>query len=228
MGYGEGIGDMFGALGHKRAGQRKDTASENYQNMMFLLGGDYWKQFYNPKAKKDIYRTYDPWVEGGTEAQNALTTSTLGDYDQFRESPGYRYSVDQAEKSINRNALATGVYGGNRSKALVDEAQHLADQDYQQYLGNLNALSTTGLNATNSRNQLWEQFASGKVNLMAGGAAARMEGAYAAANELAAGYAQGGKAIQSGVEQIIGGISGMSGSGGGMGSMSSFGIGGGS
>ena len=216
MGFGEGIGDMFGALGHKRAGQRKDTAGEDYRNLMFLIANDYWRNY---KGKKgDVVSSYAPYEAGGLEGENALRTSMKGDYDLFRNSPGYDYRMSESEKAINRNALAEGSYGGNRSRALVENAGNLADQDFQQYLANQEYLTSTGLNALGARTQLGEMYASGKANLMAGGAAGRVEAAFAAANELDAGYAQGGKAIQSGVQQIIAGVAGgmAGGSGGGM------------
>lgn len=245
---GDGIGNMFGALGHRKAGKKKARAGKAYQWQMNALGDWYWKQFMGtdaldgPPGKLKLYKelygwdqddpsifgSYDSWIGPGAEAQNSMSDLVLGKYGgDLYDNPIFKNLIDTSERTVNRNALATGVYGGNRSKALVDNAL----ETNQNWLANLNALSTTGLNALNTRNSLWENFAAGSANLKAGGAAGAMEATFAASNELAAGMAQGGQAIEQGAKQLImaAGSMGGGGGGGGMsGMMSSFGMGGGS
>jgi hypothetical protein len=56
----------------------------------------------------------------------------------FQGSPGYQYGVDQATQNYMRNAASTGSLGsGNTAAGITGLAQNLANQNWQQYVGNL-------------------------------------------------------------------------------------------
>jgi hypothetical protein len=56
----------------------------------------------------------------------------------FQGSPGYQYGVDQATQNYMRNAAATGSLGsGNTAAGITTLAHNLANQNWQQYVGNL-------------------------------------------------------------------------------------------
>ena len=79
----------------------------------------------------------------------------------FQGSPGYQYQLGQTMNAVTNSAAANGGLGGNALKALQSNAKGLANNDWSQYLSNLNTgwqglvsnlsgLSNTGLSAANS------------------------------------------------------------------------------
>jgi hypothetical protein len=71
----------------------------------------------------------------------ALLDQPGGLYGGYQASPGYQYALDQSEQAINRAAAASGGrYSGATLKALQNNAIGLANQDYEQYVNNQNAL----------------------------------------------------------------------------------------
>ena len=66
----------------------------------------------------------------------------------FTSSPGYQFMMGQGGQAIANQASATGgVNSGNTLKALTNYGQGLANQTYQQYLGNVQNLAGMGQNA---------------------------------------------------------------------------------
>jgi hypothetical protein len=56
----------------------------------------------------------------------------------FQGSPGYQYGVDQATQNYMRNQASTGALGsGNTAAGITGLASNLANQNWQQYVGNL-------------------------------------------------------------------------------------------
>ena len=66
----------------------------------------------------------------------------------FQASPGYDFQVQQATDAASRSAAARGQLGsGNTLDAITRMGSHLADGEYQNYLGNLSNAGTQGLSA---------------------------------------------------------------------------------
>lgn len=64
----------------------------------------------------------------------------------YRESPGYRWKLNQGENAINNAAAMNGMIGtGQHQQQAGELAGNLADQDFQQYLGKILELFTGGL-----------------------------------------------------------------------------------
>lgn len=226
-GFADSFGSMGSALGSRKAGHHMRNAAQDYARRMNALGAIQDMYFFGPElagknadklikkfgkrgyisepmvdwlGENNVYESYEPWIDSGKNAQNALSDLVLGrSGDDLYDNPVFKNMIDTSEATINRNALATGVYGGNRSKALKDNALGTN----QNWLTNLSNLSSTGLNATNSRNQAWDTFTSNATNLRAGGAAGAMQSAAVEAQYLQAGYAEGWKGIGQGVDQIM-------------------------
>jgi hypothetical protein len=56
----------------------------------------------------------------------------------FQGSPGYQYQLDQATQNYMRNQASTGALGsGNTAAGITGLASNLANQNWQQYVGNL-------------------------------------------------------------------------------------------
>jgi hypothetical protein len=66
--------------------------------------------------------------------------------DQFANSPGYEFQLDQGLEAINRAGSSRGnLAGGQTSLDLVKYGEGLADLEYDDYLDRLSGLSEIGL-----------------------------------------------------------------------------------
>lgn len=108
----------------------------------------------------DAAAAYAPLSDLGTKygAATTLGLDALGvngaagnqaAVDAFHAGPGYQYSVDQSLDGLNRHAAATGsLAGGNQLAALSDRAGSMADQEYNNWVTNLNGYVNPELSAT--------------------------------------------------------------------------------
>lgn len=79
---------------------------------------------------------------------------------QFTNSPGYQYMMDEMQRATERSAAAQGgLMGGNVMKELQRNAMGLAAQDYDNYFNRLSGVADSGLQAGNSIGQLRGQQA---------------------------------------------------------------------
>ena len=68
----------------------------------------------------------------------------------FQTDPGYQFALGQGEQAALRGASAAGMMNsGNTLTALSQYGQGLANQQYQNWLSNLNNASGQGINAAN-------------------------------------------------------------------------------
>ena len=97
---------------------------------------------------------FDPYRVGGESAlQKQLALSgSLGKeaFDAaYQASPQMQFLQDRGERAVARNAAAIGgLGGGNVQKELAKYSQGLASQDLQNQIGNLQAITGTGLDAS--------------------------------------------------------------------------------
>lgn len=98
-----------------------------------------------------------PYADTGEQAlqKEAALSGALGAeaqqqaIDGFMESPGQKYLREQAEKSLLRNASATGgLRGGSTLAALQEQAVGLSAQQQQRQLENMRSLAGRGQQAS--------------------------------------------------------------------------------
>jgi hypothetical protein len=103
---------------------------------------------------------YQPYADTGLAAFNSYADASgvngQAGYDRaegnFRASPGYQWQVDQATDAVARKASSLGALGsGNTQAAITDRASHLADLEYDDYLGRLDNIGKTGFAATSAK-----------------------------------------------------------------------------
>ena len=97
-------------------------------------------------------------------AGNAAATAA------FQASPGYQYTLNQGLQGVERNAASLGNTGsGNTMEALDQYGTNLANNEYQNWLGNLQGLGGQGLQGAagqaNELNQLGNLFQTQGQNL---------------------------------------------------------------
>lgn len=115
---------------------------------------------------------YDPYRQTGGQAFDAVSalSGALGSdaqqtaYNNFNESPGQAWLREQGERSVLRNAAATGGLGSGRVlKELQREGMGLAAQDFDNYYNRLAGLADVGMRATDAQSGI-DQTAAGMEN----------------------------------------------------------------
>lgn len=131
------------------------------------------------------YNGLQPFQAGGTNALSALQRSlglTPGG-STYQQSPGYQFELGQGLNAItNKSAATGGIHSGNTLKALQSFGTGLANQDYQQYLGNLMGVSGQGLTAAGDIAQLSSNMGQNVAGLTVGQGAANASGAIGQGN----------------------------------------------
>lgn len=127
-----------------------------------------------------------PYNATGTQANSLLSlmmSNPTAFQSQFQASPGYQYTLNQAQSATNNGAAAKGgLVGGNTAMALQSNASGLANQDYQSYIANLMGLQQTGLSAGNTQAQLGQNYGTTYANNLIGIGNAQSAGTIGAAN----------------------------------------------
>ena len=108
-----------------------------------------------------------PWLGAGTGAVNLLggilNVPGYGSIDPTKTleaTPGYNFLMSQGVAARDASAAANGnLLSGAQQKGLTTFGQGIADQTYQQYLGNLFGLSGSGQQAANTTGQLGANMA---------------------------------------------------------------------
>jgi hypothetical protein len=151
------------------------------------------------KATADFATNYyDPYSATGTNANtmyaNALglngptgnTTAT----NAFQVSPGYNFALQQGTQALDRSAAGGGTFGsGNAAIALDQYGQGLANQQYGNWLTNLQGLGQQGLAAATGQTGREQSLANiqtglgqNQANVITGAATNAANGLTAGAN----------------------------------------------
>lgn len=82
---------------------------------------------------------------------NTVKGTGKSDFSSFTASPDFNFTLGQGQDAINRSAAARGgLLSGAAVKAGTTYATGLADQTFQNYVGNLEGVSGAGQSATNA------------------------------------------------------------------------------
>jgi hypothetical protein len=142
---------------------------------------------------EETRQDYAPWRQAGSAAvgqqANLLglngADSQNNAFTQFREDPGYQYTVNQAIQGVDRSAAARGLLNsGATIKAIQDRAANLADQGYSNYFNRLAGVAGTGQTATNGTAQAGANAANNQGNALIAAGNARASGYNGVASSL--------------------------------------------
>lgn len=178
-----GLFDIFSSSDGKRAAVAADKArvrglrtGEERASGLLDSGLSSATDYYTNAGK-----LYDTWASTGRDA-NAMFGNALGlggqeGYDAatsaFRTTPGYEFAVESGLDAIDRRAASRGMLGsGNTNLDTIRFSQGLADQQWQNWLNNLNTASGSGLTATT--NQAGIQTGLGDLNFNTGATKANL------------------------------------------------------
>lgn len=209
MGMGSGIGDVIG--GFLGMGQNNNPADAG----MPYLG----------QIGSTITPYYQPYMNAGNSAMGYMQNTLMPQYQkmfqnpgqfmnqmgqQFHQSPGYQFQVNQALGAANRAAAAGGTLGTPMEQQnIAGTVNGLADQDYYNWMNHAQNMLGMGLNGAAGLSQnMFDtgfQASSGLANNLAQVLSSQAQMAYA-------GQSQQNQA-RSGFEgDIAGGIGSMVGS----------------
>lgn len=102
---------------------------------------------------------FQPTIDSGNRATGQLDRLLglvpLGEGESiesiFHDTPGYDFRMSEALRGVNSNAYARGTANsGATLKALTDRAMDVADQSFNQYVGQVGDVANRGLGATSS------------------------------------------------------------------------------
>jgi hypothetical protein len=131
-------------------------------------------------ARDDLNQGYgqaagvmNPFVTGGAEASQlqAAQSGALGPeaqaqaYQNYQQSPGQQWALDQGRQQLLAGASATGgVGGGNARRALMDYGVGRAQQNFQQDFNNLGQVGASGQAAAGTQANIYGQQGANLAN----------------------------------------------------------------
>ena len=203
------LSGMFGGGFEKEAANKDILAANQYSNAALpALAAAYQTGQTN---LGQAVGAYDPLKQLGAQYSQAAPTYLgalgIGTPQQvsaagsaFSTDPGYQFALQQAQQAIQRNFAPNMSISGNLAEALQKNAVGYANQDYQNWIKNLQQAGGMGLNATQQAAQgaaggytnlanLAQEYGQNQANVYG-----NVEGATIGANNLAAqGQAAGAK-----------------------------------
>lgn len=140
--------------------------SANQQSKAAKKGGD--AQAASAQASIDEQRReFDqsrtdqlPWLTAGTGALGQLGTLNSGNFDAFKASPDYKYTLDSSLGSLDRYAASHGAYNSGGADAdRIKLAQGLASQNYNNYYNRIANIAGVGQNSAQNLGSLGANMA---------------------------------------------------------------------
>ena len=175
-----------------------------------------------------------PYQAAGLQGLNQLTNllgpggylSTPANYQQYQQSPGYQFQLQQGEQALlDQQSALGGVAGGNTLKALTNYGQGAAATDYQQFVNNtmaqqnqlygeLGGLVNTGQGATTTVANAGQGTATQQANLITGAGSAQSAAQVAGANAFGSALTGGANSLSQNylLSQLLNNGAGASGS----------------
>lgn len=145
--------------------------------------------------------TEQPYVQAGTNALSQINQN-MGYFNQpftmqqFQQSPGYQFSLQQGQQAIqNSSAAQGGLVSGAQQAALNNYSQNMANNEYQNAFNNYQTQTTNSYNRLAGIAQLGQGAAAntGSAAIQTGANLSNV--AVGAGNAQAAGYVGGANAI---------------------------------
>lgn len=99
---------------------------------------------------------YAPYLAAGNQAEGTLanlygnngTAAQSSAFQNFQNTPGYQFALQQGLNAVNANAAAMGSpLSGNNQQAVNNYAQGVANQTYNNYVNQLQNMASGGANA---------------------------------------------------------------------------------
>lgn len=131
---------LFSSYGEAKAAKAAEKAAK--QSMAFQK-----EQMELGRTKAgEMYGEYLPAGGLGMDAlQKQYDILVGGDMEQYQESPGYQFQLEQGQQALERSQAARGgLMSGRAAKESMRFGQGLASQDFGNYLSQLSGLTQQG------------------------------------------------------------------------------------
>ena len=186
---------LIGSIGSAVIGGIASSAAAKKQAEATRYAADIQRQNF-----QDTTRLMQPQIDAGNTARGyqlgALGLPGGQGYDSsiaaFRDSPGYRFAVNEGVNATQTSAAAGGrLFSGGTMKALQDRGQGMADQQFGSWFNRLGGLSGAGGTATTNLASFGQSNANNLSNLAVQGGDAQ-----------ASSYIRGANAITGGIQNL--------------------------
>lgn len=137
IGIGAGLGGMFGGL----------FGGNPYKKEMETMGNipNIFKDAFSPymaEGKNDLGTLHNQFMSMMNDPGQLLARIGAG----YKQSPGYQFQVNQGLAAANRAMAPTGMGGTAANQVQLQQlGQHLADQDYGNYMNRALGMFQGGL-----------------------------------------------------------------------------------
>lgn len=162
--------------GLSTAGSTSGLGSALTSGNLLNLGANVFSGIQGTKAYKDISKAQmgandlaldatRPFLSSGVAANTRLSSLLgLGGEDNpddilnmLRNSPGYKFRMEQGQDALNKSLSARGgLFSGEAIKASQELGQGIADQTYNDYVGDLYRQSQAGQTAAGTMGSLYQ------------------------------------------------------------------------
>lgn len=174
-------GAAIGAAGalysaNKQAGAAEDAANASNQATQQSIA--------EQRREFDINQTnQQPWLDAGKGALGQMQSLNSGDFSSFNQSPDYQFALSQGLLGLDNSAASRGsLFSGGHSADVMNFAQGLASQNYNNYYNRLAGMAGVGQTTANNLGQQGMQMAGNVGNLLMGNANNQMNSIYNRAN----------------------------------------------
>jgi hypothetical protein len=163
---GNDMGTMNGLTSLIGGGSQGGGAGANVLNGLLRGGLGYLLNNPNNQGKNAIEQATgegiaaeQPYLQTGNAAENTLanlygnngTAAQTAAQQNFTNTPGYQFALNQGLNAVNANAAAMGSpLSGNNQEAINNYAQGAASQNYNNYVNQLQNMAGGGANAASS------------------------------------------------------------------------------
>ena len=169
-------------------------------------------------AQQQAYDEYNanetPFISTGQSALSGLAdadglngaTGYANALSNFQASPGYQYQLSQGLSAIDNGAAERGTLrDGNTVRAEEALGSNLANQDFGNYVGRLNTLTSLGQTATSALGSAGVTTGSGiaGTDTSAATAQAKLAGATSGSVTNALSSLAGNKSVQNGLTSLL-------------------------
>ena len=167
-----GIAGAFGARSAKKESRRMRKTMLRIAEMQKKSGEETlaFQKESLATARSDVA----PWRQAGVNALGKYQQMLSKGAGEFKESPGYKYRMDQANKAVERSAAARGSsLSGQTLSALQEQSQGMASNEYQNFINRYyqrmspyQQMSQQGLGAATNQANLQTQGSNAMANTM--------------------------------------------------------------
>lgn len=148
----QGVNDVndFGALHYQTNGQSEGRQLNTTAAPASTYGADLSQIGTRP--------TFDPRQTYTRPEAVGLPTAPSLSADRYQASPGYEWQLSEGNRAINAQSAARGLgQSSGAIKSALTYSQGLADQDYQQWVGNELNIWQTDINRSIAQNNIQNQ-----------------------------------------------------------------------